>query len=53
MSKIYNLIKNIPFFIMLVLLSIIYLACGYIAGYYYGYNQGQQDYFKFIENLNP
>jgi len=51
MSKVYDTIKKLPFFVLLFILSIIYLACGYIAGYYIGYNQGQQDYFNFIENV--
>lgn len=52
MSKIYNFIKKVPFFVLILILSLVYLACGYIAGYFIGYNHGQQDYFNFIENIN-
>lgn len=34
-----NFLKKIPFYIMLVLLSLIYLCCGYLVGYYQGYQE--------------
>ena len=34
------MLKKIPFYFMLLLLSIIYLICGYVVGYYHGYNEG-------------
>lgn len=51
MSKVYDVIRKLPFYVLLFVLSVIYLACGFIAGYYLGYSQGQQDYFDFIEGM--
>jgi len=31
-------IKKIPTYGMMILLALIYLLCGYIVGYYQGYN---------------
>ena len=36
------MLKKIPFYFMLLLLSIIYLICGYVVGYYHGYNEAIQ-----------
>jgi hypothetical protein len=47
-----QLLKKLPFFFMFLLMSFIYLMCGYIAGYYYGYNQGQQDYYELVEKMH-
>lgn len=38
-----SFLKKIPYFIMLLILSMIYLSCGYLIGYYNGYNQAQKE----------
>jgi hypothetical protein len=35
-------LKSLPFYAMLIILSIIYFFCGYIIGYYNGYQEAIQ-----------
>ena len=44
-------IKRLPLFVMILALALVYQACGYLVGYYQGYNAGQDDYLNFIESL--
>jgi hypothetical protein len=42
-------LKKVPVFIMLLVLSVIYITVGYIVGYYNGYQQGIKDYVDMVE----
>lgn len=44
-------LKKIPAFFFFIILSLVYLACGYVVGYYIGYNNGQTDYENYINEL--
>lgn len=46
-----NLFKKIPGFILMTLLAIVYLGCGFIVGYHQGYKAGQKDYISYINHL--
>ena len=46
-----DFIRKLPSFVLFLLLALVYLGCGYVAGYYQGYRAGQNDYMIYIENL--
>lgn len=46
-----SLLKKIPGFILFILLSIVYLGCGFVIGYHQGYKAGQDDYIIYINKL--
>ena len=46
-----NFIKKIPSILLLVLLTVIYLTCGFVIGYHQGYKAGQEDYIMYINKV--
>jgi hypothetical protein len=46
-----DFLKKMPAFFLFLILSIVYLACGYMIGYYIGYTNGQQDYENYLNEL--
>jgi len=36
------LFRKLPFFFMMVILALLYSLCGYLVGYYYGYDEGMK-----------
>jgi hypothetical protein len=46
-----NFIKELPSYILLLILTVIYVGCGFVIGYYYGYTDGQTDYVKHLNQL--
>jgi len=46
-----NFLKKLPLYLMFLIMSIIYLICGFIAGYFYGYKSGQIDYQQYLETF--
>lgn len=42
-------LKKVPVFVMLVILSVLYMTVGYLVGYYNGYQQGIKDYVDTVE----
>lgn len=46
-----NFIKKIPSILLLVVLTIVYLVCGFVIGYHQGYKNGQEDYIVYINNV--
>lgn len=52
MSALLDKIKEqIPSYMLFLLLSIVYLGCGFLVGYHTGYSMGQKDYIMYIEKL--
>jgi len=47
-----NWFKKIPAFMLFVLISICYLLVGFLVGYFVGYQNGQSDYFNYLNNLS-
>ena len=46
-----NFIKKIPNALLLIGVAIIYVGCGYLIGYYQGYQAGQIDYINYINQI--
>jgi hypothetical protein len=44
-------LKKIPMFIVLSVISLLYLIIGFLVGYYFGYQSGQEDYLNYLNNL--
>lgn len=42
-------LRKLPSFVMLLIMGILYIAVGYIIGYYNGYEQGIKDYVDTVE----
>lgn len=45
-----NWVKKVPNFIIILALAVVYLAVGYLVGYFQGYQAGVDDYLEFIDN---
>jgi hypothetical protein len=37
------LFRKLPFFAMMIILAFLYSLCGYLVGYYYGYDEGMKN----------
>jgi hypothetical protein len=46
-----EILKKIPTFVFMFLLALLYLACGYLVGYYQGYQSGQDDYADLLQQV--
>ena len=44
-------IKQIPFVMLLIVLTLSYILCGYIIGYHQGYRTGQRDYVGYLNRI--
>lgn len=44
-------IKKAPVFLLTILLSFVYLACGFLIGYIFGYSAGAEDLRSIMEGL--
>lgn len=46
-----KILKKIPSFILLLILTVIYLGAGFLIGYHEGYKAGQSDYMEYINKI--
>lgn len=46
-----SILKKVPGIFLFVILTIIYLFCGYIFGYHQGYKAGQIDYNNYLNEV--
>jgi len=46
-----KILLRLPIFAMHLLMAFIYLVFGYLIGYYFGYQSGQQDYIDYLNKL--
>jgi hypothetical protein len=38
-------------FFLIIVLTIVYVSCGYLVGYHRGYKEGQRNYVSYIESM--
>lgn len=51
MNSLQKIWKQIPSYLLFVMLACVYLGCGFLVGYHTGYKAGQNDYIMYIEKL--
>lgn len=44
-------LKKIPTALSFILLTLVYIACGYVIGYHQGYKAGQKDYIIYMNKV--
>lgn len=46
-----NFMQILPTIVIYVLLTIIYLACGYVVGHHDGYKNAEKEYSKILNKI--